>query len=629
MGVEILATQVPAEEGKEVENTLSHETEGGKPVQSSEAEPAMKFDVLDGSHGANGSIKGGAEGVGDISFPKDASDEWPETKVHTFYFIRFRSYEDPKLKIKIEQADKELQKKNQDRYQITEALKAKRAERVQVIEKLKPLTSQQKEYRKALDEKKKELEPLRAALGKLRNANNPNRERGMGLCSSERELNERIQSLQYCIQHESNTLVEEKQMLRDIKQLEGTREKVIAHEAMQTKIQESLGPEDEIQDHVKLLGGDLDGVRKEQQAIWSKIKLLEEDLKSIENEIGSLQEELALMSQKRDKAYESLVELRKGRENGNAPFYQYRSLITMVKDLAAKKDISALEELSHRETEKFMALWSSSKAVRDDYEKRILPSLDNRQMSRDGRMRNPDEKPLIAPEEPAPTESIAVSVKPNAKKPKEVNPPVQEPTIASKAQIDDSKRVAEVESKAKEISPHEVEDFYVPESHKEFSANVSIDPAKLKEMTREEEILKAKLAMERKKKAAEKAAAKAAIRAQKESEKKLKEREKKAKKKAGAFVPLNDTEEAEVEQTEVDAKPVQSETVASEKVEAPVTLKTKESKDTVRFRSRSKAQNPVPRGILKKKRSMNYWIWIAPGALLILVLLVLGYYHIL
>ena len=50
-----------------------------------------------------------------------------------------------------------------------------------------------------------------------------------------------------------------------------------------------------------------------------------------------------------------------------------------------------------------------------------------------------------------------------------------------------------------------------------------VDQAKLKEMKREEEIAKAKLAMERKKKLAEKAAAKAAIRAQKEAEKKLKE----------------------------------------------------------------------------------------------------------
>ena len=38
-----------------------------------------------------------------------------------------------------------------------------------------------------MDEKKREMEPLQQALGKLRNANNAGR--GSGLCSSEEELN--------------------------------------------------------------------------------------------------------------------------------------------------------------------------------------------------------------------------------------------------------------------------------------------------------------------------------------------------------------------------------------------------------------------------------------------------------
>lgn len=61
-----------------------------------------------------------------------------------------------------------------------------------------------------------------------------------------------IHSLQYCIQHESIPLSEEKQLLREIKQLEGTREKVVANDAIKAKIQESLGQKDVIQDQVKV-----------------------------------------------------------------------------------------------------------------------------------------------------------------------------------------------------------------------------------------------------------------------------------------------------------------------------------------------------------------------------------------
>ena len=61
-----------------------------------------------------------------------------------------------------------------------------------------------------------------------------------------------IYSFQYRIQHESIPLTEEKQLLREIKQLEGTREKVIANAAMRAKIEDSLGQKEAIQDQVKV-----------------------------------------------------------------------------------------------------------------------------------------------------------------------------------------------------------------------------------------------------------------------------------------------------------------------------------------------------------------------------------------
>lgn len=54
------------------------------------------------------------------------------------------------------------------------------------------------------------------------------------------------------MQHESIPLAEEKQILREIKQLEATREKVIAGAAMRAKIQDSLGQKEAIQDQVKV-----------------------------------------------------------------------------------------------------------------------------------------------------------------------------------------------------------------------------------------------------------------------------------------------------------------------------------------------------------------------------------------
>jgi predicted nucleic acid-binding Zn-ribbon protein len=54
----------------------------------------------------------------------------------------------------------------------------------------------------------------------------------------------------------------------------------------------------------------IDGTRKEQQAVRSKIKGLEDELRVVDTEIASIQEDLDAATARKDKAYESLVELR-------------------------------------------------------------------------------------------------------------------------------------------------------------------------------------------------------------------------------------------------------------------------------------------------------------------------------
>ena len=104
------------------DTALLREKENGKLDQVPGLNEPIKF----GSHGDE-PIKGEGNNVSDANFPKDAVDEWPAPKqIHSFYFVRCRSYDDPKIKVKLDQADKEIQKRNQARYQITEALKAKR-----------------------------------------------------------------------------------------------------------------------------------------------------------------------------------------------------------------------------------------------------------------------------------------------------------------------------------------------------------------------------------------------------------------------------------------------------------------------------------------------------------------------
>ncbi|MFS7929334.1 putative proton pump-interactor [Helianthus anomalus] len=573
------------------------------------------------------------------SFPKDVVDEWPEEKkFHSLYFVKYRTVEDQALKAKLDQADKDLKKLNLARDPITEKLRAKRNERAQVIGQLKALVEEKNHFRTIMDGKRKEIEPLQQALGKLRGPNNANRgdNRGGYICSSEEELNDVvsmviahnkvhlfIKSMQYRIQHESITLNEEKQIIREIKQLEGTRDKVIANAAMRAEVQKSVGEKDAIQDQVKSIGVDLDGVRKDQQAIKAKLKTLETEKEAINSVIASLEEELRVVIEKRDKVYDKIRELRNKREEGNTCFYQNRSLLNDARRLAAGKDVNALVELSASEVDKFMSEWNSSKAFREDYEKRILQSLDMRQLSKDGRMRNPEEKPLVAQQSPAhvPVETEVVA-KPKVKQPKE-DPAPPPPPVAIIEKEKDSKKSKEGKKSKNEklVAVEEEEEEEVYGLDKKPVKTEVVDEAKLKEIKREEEIAKAKQALERKKKLAEKAAVKAKKKAEKEAEKKLKDREKKEKKKMQASMPaVEAAEEPTVEEAAVEEAQEEKETVK------PPPTKTKE---TIKVRGRSnrgKGPESLSKVILKRKKSNNYMYYYAAGAAaIIVVFLAVGY----
>lgn len=173
-----------------------------------------------------------------------------------------------------------------------------------------------------------------------------------------------------------------------------------------------------------------------------------------------------------------------------------------------------------------MCQWSNSKAFREDYEKRILPSLDSRQLCRDGRMRNPNEKPIILEVQQATVPDTTPAKKTINQAKKDPQPiPTRVDTAFNEKVVDKetTSKLVEAPAKIKTTSPEVNVDSHDNEkSRKEPLKASEMDAEKLRELKREEEIAKAKLAEERKKKLAEKSAAKAAARAQKEADKKFK-----------------------------------------------------------------------------------------------------------
>jgi hypothetical protein len=459
------------------------------------------------------------------------------------------------------------------------------------------------------------MEPLRNSLGKFRDENNALWAQSAGLCSSIEELDQTLKMLNDRIVHESIPLAEEKHLVKEIKELEKTRSKVALNAANRTKMQETVVEKEAIHGQVKIIGEGIGGIKKERQAVRDKIKVLEDERKVVEDEIASLQEDLNAATARKDKAYEALVELRHARDAKNASFHQNRTVLNKARDYTSRNMLTELQELHKTEVDKFMTQWCESKAFREDYEKRILASLNSRLLSRDGRMRNPDEKPIfIESQAPAmPAEQEPIPVKLPSKQAKEAPAPQAAEAPMVEVPVKSHKAKAALDA----------DDEYEPP--KEKPKPKEVDAAKLKEIKRQEEIEKNKLALERKKRQAEKQAAKAAARAQKEAEKKLKKEEKKAKKKAG----VADTDEP----SESDAKSDEAVEAQAEAEVAPAsTIVKKEQKDNVRSRSTvTRTKAPLPKTILKRKKAQSYWSWAGPAAavatVLVALLAVLGYYQ--
>ena len=113
--------QVSVDKVTEVDKSFLHDKENGK----LDKDPVHNEPIKVGSHGEEPD-KGEENNASNADFPKDAVDEWPAPKqIHCFYFVRYRPYES-KIKAKIDQADKEMQKWNKARFQLIDELKAKR-----------------------------------------------------------------------------------------------------------------------------------------------------------------------------------------------------------------------------------------------------------------------------------------------------------------------------------------------------------------------------------------------------------------------------------------------------------------------------------------------------------------------
>ncbi|KAL3680096.1 hypothetical protein R1sor_023052 [Riccia sorocarpa] len=496
------------------------------------------------------------EVAGDVGVlgPDLAQEKAPEQKAsgtperYYFWMVKIPRPVDNKGKAEIRMAELRLKEKTEKRDFINAAMQMKKASRAEALDKLRAAREKARACTDAVRGKRDEMEPLRQADRRFKEAGWIARDRSRDLPATEQELDQKIAEIEFRIQHESIPLKEEKLLLREIKNLNACREEVCANAALHAEVTESLVERDEIQGRLKPMKVDYDTLKSEMTAAYERLKAAELEFKKVDEALAEIQGQYAAANRARQEAFDERSRIIRQDNARNDEFYQNRRDITNVRQLAFKKDKNAVAELCHAQVERILDMWNNNDEFRANYIKNNERSTLKRLETFDGRLLGPDEEPPLIPgddestaeprtEAGVPSSNLRkgeVQSKSHAKSP-------ESKPSASVTTRDFNKTEAEGHASDsvsdESLLPKKDTSVAAPAADASKAKQVEAEraaEAELKEQRRQQEMAKAKEAEERKKRMAERAQSKALIRAQKEAEKKEKEREKKAKKKAAA-----------------------------------------------------------------------------------------------
>ncbi|GFQ00268.1 proton pump-interactor 1 [Phtheirospermum japonicum] len=496
--------------------------------------------------------------------------------------------------------------------------------------------------RKLVRSKRIEIDSLQSVINKAKNA------------LSIGDIDSQIYNMEHMIQHETLPLKEEKQLIREIKQLKQLREQLSSNIGSKDEIKQALEQREEVEERLKILRKELDSlkgkvVKAEATAVEAEKKYDAENKK-----IKEIQAQFRAADDVRQEAYVHWQSLRKELSKKSEYFYKYKDDSAVASNCVFSRDTDMLYRLCTNNVEKFMELWNTNDEFRRDYVKFNTRSTVWRLGTLDGRSLGPDEMPPVLP-------SYAdTRVNRNVSTPSKVDLKSQFPTLEPKQEkttqsvtSDGKSTIKSTEEKNRRLANKEpaiseqangsdivsVQDIIINEVHEE--PKISKDEiqaikkaeererkeaeAKLKEERRLEALAKASEARERKKRQAEKLQMRAEMKTIKEAEQKEKEREKRLRKKErkkAAATDVNDTNGSKISPSSESAaetsKDVEVKDVSS--VAAPKT-----PKKHWLFGKQSKAKSTIPPPLRNRnKKKLQQWMWVGITSFVILVLFCLG-----
>ncbi|XP_042006534.1 CAP-Gly domain-containing linker protein 1-like isoform X2 [Salvia splendens] len=500
--------------------------------------------------------------------------------------------------------------------------------------------SEGRNARKLVRSKRTEIDSLQSVINKAKNA------------LSIEDIDKQIHNMEHMIQHETLPLKEEKQFIREIKQLKQLREQLSSNMGSQDEIKKALEQREETEERLKILRKELDVlksrvVKAEATAVEAGKKYDDENRK-----VKELQAQFRAANDVRQEAYAQWQDLRKELTKKSKYFFKYKDAAAVASNYAYSRDTEALYLLCMNQVESFMELWNTNPEFRSDYAKFNARSNVRRFGTLDCRSLGPDEVPPVlpsyanergnkrvavstpakvdlAPQDPTmelnqkiPTEKMTV----DSKSIKKVTEPknqkiVNAPAVTVQENGPDTHTVSHLADEEPVKSREEIELIRKAEELRREE-----DAAKLKEQCRLEALAKANEARERKKRQAEKMQQRAELKTQKEAEQREKEREKRLRKKERKKAVGTDANDITNNNCETAAS---SESAAENNskdvdVKETTTATTKKAQKPWLAAKHSKGKSIPPPLRNRNKKKLQQWMWVGITSIIILVLFWLG-----
>ncbi|KAL0440542.1 UNVERIFIED_CONTAM: Proton pump-interactor 1 [Sesamum latifolium] len=577
-----------------------------------------------------------AEGFSANRIQREAASVKTKTKPFNF-LVRVPRFDDDSLREQIRLAKLHVDEKTKLRDAIQVQIQEKRANsQIHGID-YEYAKVEGRSARKLVRSKRMEIESLQSVINKAKNA------------LSVEDIDSQIYNMEHMIQHETLPLKEEKQFIREIKQLKQLREQLSSNMGTQDEIKQALEQREEIEDRLKILRKELDILKDKVLKAEAAAAEAEKKYAGENKKVKELQAQFRAADDVRQAAYAQLQSLRKELSKKHKHFFKY-------KDDAAVANIMHLAGIQRHFivcVENFMELWNTNVEFRREYVRFNTRSTFRRFGTLDGRSLGPDEKPHNLPNHVDERVNRRVSV------PVKVDVASQSPTLELKQETtrkevtSDGQSMKKVTEQKNHKAMHKgpaipvVENGFDTVSGGDLADEVYEEPkkskdeidsirkaeelkreeveAKLKEQRRLEALAKANEARERKRRQAEKLQMRAELKTQKEAEQREKEREKRLRKKERKKAAASDVSDTNNNCETAPSSESASEVSKETEVKDTSSVTPKKAKKPWLFGKQSKPKSVPPAALRNRnKKKLQQWMWVVMTSLIILVLFWLG-----